>query len=63
MTEHRPEPSTDPAASPGGRPAARRTPDRAPDDSDIGWGERPTDESDEALRRLLEERPPHHGPV
>jgi hypothetical protein len=31
----------------------------APDDSDVGWGDdTPTD--DEGLRRLLDERPPHH---
>ena len=29
------------------------------DDSDVGWGdEAPRD--DESLRRLLDERPPHH---
>jgi hypothetical protein len=32
----------------------------APDDSDEGWGEPVRDEGDEALRRLLDERPPHH---
>ena len=31
----------------------------APDDTDEGWGERPS-EPDEAVRRLLDERPPHH---
>ena len=30
-----------------------------PDESDVGWGEA-TPEGDEALRRLLDERPPHH---
>ena len=30
-----------------------------PDDSDVGWGEDPPDD-DETLRRLLDERPPHH---
>ncbi len=30
-----------------------------PDESDEGWGE-PADPPDEALRRLIEERPPHH---
>jgi hypothetical protein len=34
-------------------------PDQTRDDTDIGWGEPPTDD-DENLRRLLEERPPHH---
>lgn len=35
----------------------------APDDSDVGWGEPVAaegDEDDEAVRRLLDERPPHH---
>jgi prolyl-tRNA editing enzyme YbaK/EbsC (Cys-tRNA(Pro) deacylase) len=36
------------------------TPFRAPDDSDVGWGERPTDPED-ADRRYLEDRPPHWG--
>jgi prolyl-tRNA editing enzyme YbaK/EbsC (Cys-tRNA(Pro) deacylase) len=39
-------------------PPAR--PLRAPDDSDVGWGERPSDPS-EADRRYLEDRPPHWG--
>ena len=30
-----------------------------PDESDEGWGEPPA-RDDEALRRLLDERPPHH---
>jgi hypothetical protein len=30
-----------------------------PDESDVGWGERVEDD-DEALRRLLADRPPHH---
>ncbi|RZU34417.1 YbaK/EbsC family protein [Blastococcus saxobsidens] len=33
---------------------------RAPDDSDVGWGERPSDVSDDD-RRYLEDRPPHWG--
>ena len=33
---------------------------RAPDDSDVGWGERPGDPSDDD-RRYLEDRPPHWG--
>jgi prolyl-tRNA editing enzyme YbaK/EbsC (Cys-tRNA(Pro) deacylase) len=41
------------------RPPAPR-PQRAPDDSDVGWGERPGDPSDED-RRYLEDRPPHWG--
>jgi prolyl-tRNA editing enzyme YbaK/EbsC (Cys-tRNA(Pro) deacylase) len=39
-------------------PAAR--PQRAPDDSDVGWGERVSDPSDDD-RRYLEDRPPHWG--
>ncbi|TYP86187.1 YbaK/EbsC family protein [Blastococcus xanthinilyticus] len=39
-------------------PAAPR--ERAPDDSDVGWGERPSDVSDDD-RRYLEDRPPHWG--
>ena len=31
----------------------------SPDDSDEGWGDRP-DDADDALRRLNDERPPHH---
>ncbi len=38
-------------------PAAAR---RAPDDSDVGWGERPAELSDND-RRYLEDRPPHWG--
>ena len=38
----------------------RSTPFRAPDDSDVGWGERPTDPGDDD-RRYLEDRPPHWG--
>ncbi len=34
-------------------------PVRAPDDTDVGWGERPADGTDD--RRLLEDRPPHWG--
>jgi hypothetical protein len=33
---------------------------RAPDDSDVGWGERPGDPSDDD-RRYVEDRPPHWG--
>jgi prolyl-tRNA editing enzyme YbaK/EbsC (Cys-tRNA(Pro) deacylase) len=36
----------------------RRT--QAPDDSDVGWGERPADPTDDD-RRYLENRPPHWG--
>jgi hypothetical protein len=32
----------------------------APDDSDVGWGEADPETDDEAVRRLLDERPPHH---
>lgn len=35
-------------------------PDRAPDDSDVGWGERADDPSDDD-RRYQEDRPPHWG--
>jgi prolyl-tRNA editing enzyme YbaK/EbsC (Cys-tRNA(Pro) deacylase) len=35
-------------------------PERAPDDSDVGWGERPSDPADDD-RRYLEDRPPHWG--
>ena len=47
---------TDPVA-PHPPPA---TPGRAPDDSDVGWGERPSD-ADSDDRRYLENRPPHWG--
>jgi hypothetical protein len=40
--------------------AATARPERAPDDSDVGWGERPTDPEDDD-RRYLEDRPPHWG--
>ena len=50
--DDRPAPATAPA------PVARR--ERAPDDSDVGWGERPTDPDDDD-RRYLEDRPPHWG--
>jgi hypothetical protein len=30
------------------------------DDSDAGWGEPPAEEDEAAVRRLLDERPPHH---
>lgn len=35
-------------------------PERAPDDSDVGWGERVSDHSEDD-RRYLEDRPPHWG--
>ena len=41
-------------------PAATAPPTRAPDDSDVGWGERPPDGTDDE-RRYLEDRPPHWG--
>ena len=44
-------------AAPSPAPARPR---RAPDDSDVGWGERPADPSDDD-RRYLEDRPPHWG--
>jgi hypothetical protein len=34
-------------------------PDQTSDDTDAGWGESPP-RDDEDLRRLLDERPPHH---
>jgi hypothetical protein len=43
-------------------PRGSEPPDQTADDTDVGWGERPVDD-DEALRRLLEDRPPHHGDV
>jgi hypothetical protein len=34
-------------------------PEQTRDDTDVGWGdERPSDDDD--VRRLLDERPPHH---
>jgi prolyl-tRNA editing enzyme YbaK/EbsC (Cys-tRNA(Pro) deacylase) len=41
-------------------PTPPPVPTRAPDDSDVGWGERPGDPSDDD-RRYLEDRPPHWG--
>lgn len=47
-------------------PAPDRTPptaaeqERAPDDSDVGWGDRITDPTEDD-RRYLEDRPPHWG--
>ena len=48
------------AAEPPPPAAPVAAPDRAPDDRDVGWGERPTDPSDDD-RRYLEDRPPHWG--
>jgi prolyl-tRNA editing enzyme YbaK/EbsC (Cys-tRNA(Pro) deacylase) len=45
---------------PTGPPDAPTFPRRAPDDTDIGWGERPSDPDDDD-RRYLENRPPHWG--
>jgi prolyl-tRNA editing enzyme YbaK/EbsC (Cys-tRNA(Pro) deacylase) len=42
------------------QPAVPGRPERASDDSDVGWGERPGDPSDDD-RRYLEDRPPHWG--
>lgn len=50
-----PVPAEEPVA-----PAAAGAARRAPDDSDVGWGERPADSSDDD-RRYLEDRPPHWG--
>ena len=47
----------EPAAPPPAQPVRVR---RSPDDSDVGWGERPSDVSDDD-RRYLEDRPPHWG--
>jgi prolyl-tRNA editing enzyme YbaK/EbsC (Cys-tRNA(Pro) deacylase) len=47
-------------ARPTGPPDPPTFPRRAPDDTDIGWGERPSDTDDED-RRYLENRPPHWG--
>jgi prolyl-tRNA editing enzyme YbaK/EbsC (Cys-tRNA(Pro) deacylase) len=50
-----------PVAPEPARPVVAPTrPLRAPDDSDVGWGERPGDPSDDD-RRYLEDRPPHWG--
>jgi hypothetical protein len=51
-----------PIAEAASRPAdaAPAPPTRAPDDSDVGWGERPADPTDDD-RRFLEDRPPHWG--
>ncbi len=38
-------------------PSVPRIPVRAPDDSDVGWGELPSDDD----RRYREDRPPHWG--
>ena len=65
MNEPTPDPIPDPIPDPTPDPTERsdRTrPDQTADDTDVGWGERPAD-GDDALRRLLEERPPHHGDV
>jgi len=32
----------------------------SPDDSDTGWGEPAEDTDDDVVRRLEDERPPHH---
>ena len=52
-----PLPEAPAATAPAPASAAR---DRAPDDSDVGWGERPADPSDDD-RRYHEDRPPHWG--
>ncbi|NEK85441.1 hypothetical protein GCU60_06650 [Blastococcus saxobsidens] len=49
-----------PAEPPTPPPAQPLRVRRAPDDSDVGWGERPADTSDDD-RRYLEDRPPHWG--
>jgi prolyl-tRNA editing enzyme YbaK/EbsC (Cys-tRNA(Pro) deacylase) len=48
-----------PAVDAAPAPAPPRR-ERAPDDSDVGWGERVADLSDDD-RRYLEDRPPHWG--
>jgi prolyl-tRNA editing enzyme YbaK/EbsC (Cys-tRNA(Pro) deacylase) len=49
------QPLADVPAPPAAAPARR-----APDDTDVGWGERPAEPSDDD-RRYLEDRPPHWG--
>ncbi|WP_198598083.1 YbaK/EbsC family protein [Blastococcus atacamensis] len=49
-----------PAEAPAPPPAQPLRLDRAADDSDVGWGERPSDGSADD-RRYLEDRPPHWG--
>jgi prolyl-tRNA editing enzyme YbaK/EbsC (Cys-tRNA(Pro) deacylase) len=49
------QPLSEDAAPPAVAPVRR-----APDDSDVGWGERVADPSDDD-RRYLEDRPPHWG--
>jgi prolyl-tRNA editing enzyme YbaK/EbsC (Cys-tRNA(Pro) deacylase) len=44
----------------GAAPPAPAPVRRAPDDTDVGWGERPADPTDDD-RRYLEDRPPHWG--
>jgi hypothetical protein len=44
-------------AAPASDPPRR---ERAPDDTDVGWGERIPDSTDDD-RRYLEDRPPHWG--
>jgi len=34
-------------------------PDQTVDDTDVGWGDAPSADDDD-VRRLLDERPPHH---
>ncbi|TQN37594.1 prolyl-tRNA editing enzyme YbaK/EbsC (Cys-tRNA(Pro) deacylase) [Blastococcus colisei] len=48
------------APEPSAPTPAPSRPLRAPDDSDIGWGDRPTEPS-AADRRYVEDRPPHWG--
>jgi prolyl-tRNA editing enzyme YbaK/EbsC (Cys-tRNA(Pro) deacylase) len=48
------------ATDPVGPAAPPVRPLRAPDDSDVGWGEPPTDPTHDD-RRYLEDRPPHWG--
>lgn len=49
-----------PAEPAAAAPVAAGAGRRAPDDSDVGWGERPAESSDDD-RRYLEDRPPHWG--
>jgi prolyl-tRNA editing enzyme YbaK/EbsC (Cys-tRNA(Pro) deacylase) len=42
------------------QPTPSAGPERAPDDSDVGWGERPSERADDD-RHYLEDRPPHWG--
>lgn len=42
------------------RPDDEPLPSQTSDDTDVGWGDGPRDDDEDDVRRLLEERPPHH---